>query len=94
VAIGDSLRQTIGMKISDMKGLGPKSSERLAAVGIETSEQLEELGAVGTYRLLQDAFPDWVSLNMLWGMQAALMEIDWRQLPEELKDQLLTDLES
>lgn len=85
--------QNVGMKISDMRGLGPKSSERLAAIGIDTAERLEEVGAVAAYRLLQDAFPDWVSLNALWGMQAALMEIDWRQLPDELKDQMLDELE-
>lgn len=77
-----------------MKGLGPKSSERLSAVGIDTAEKLEELGAAEAYRLLQDAFPDWVSLNALWGMQVALMEIDWRQLPPEVKEQLLGELES
>jgi hypothetical protein len=86
--------QNVGMKISDMRGLGPKSSERLSAVGIDTAEKLEEIGAVAAYRLLSDAFPDWVSPNALWGMQAALMEIDWRQLPRELKDQLLDELES
>lgn len=81
------------MNIADMKGLGPKSAERLTAVGIETSEQLDEMGAVGAYRLLKDAFPRWASLNALWGMQAALMEIDWRDLPQELKEQLLAELD-
>jgi DNA transformation protein and related proteins len=81
------------MKISEMKGLGPKSAERLTAIGIESSEQLEDIGAVEAYRLLKDAFPKWASLNALWGMQAALMEIDWRELPNELKDQLLDELE-
>ena len=55
--------------------------------------QLEEAGAVGAYRSLKDAFPKWTSLNALWGIQAALMEIDWRQLPEEIKQQLLNELE-
>ena len=63
-------------------------------MGIDTAEKLEDIGAVGAYRLLSDVFPEWVSLNALWGMQAALMEIDWRQLPTELKDQLLDELDS
>jgi hypothetical protein len=33
-----------------------------------------------------------VSLNALWGMQAALMEIDWRELSTEIKEQLLDEL--
>lgn len=55
--------------------------------------QLEEAGATGAYRLLKDAFPEWTSLNALWGIQAALMGIDWRQLPEAVKQQLLDELE-
>jgi len=80
------------MRISDLRGLGPKSADRLVAVGIETAEQLEEIGSVAAYKLLKDAFPEWTSLNALWGMQAALMEVDWRDLPAELKDQLLEEL--
>lgn len=76
-----------------MRGLGPVSAEKLESIGITSSEQLEELGAVGAYRLLKDAYPEWASLNALWGMQAALMEIDWRDLPAELKDQLLAELD-
>jgi len=44
--------------------------------------------------LLKDAFPKWASLNALWGLQAALMDIDWRELPEELKDQLRVEVEN
>jgi hypothetical protein len=80
------------MKISDMKGLGPITSERLVTVDIGTSDQLEEIGAVGAYRLLMYAFPEWVSLNALWGMQSALMEIDWRYLPDAMKESLLDEL--
>ena len=73
--------------------MGPVTAQRLELVGITTAEQLETAGAVGAYNLLKDAFPDWTSLNALWGMQAALMEIDWRQLPDEIKQELLSQLE-
>ena len=81
------------MNIADLRGLGPKTAKRLSLVGIDTAAQLEEIGAVGAYRLLKDAFPGWTSLNSLWGIQAALMEIVWRQLPDEIKRQLLNELE-
>lgn len=80
------------MKIADLKGLGPATTERLEGVDIGTAERLEVIGAVGAYQLLQRAYPGWVSLNALWGMQAALMEIDWRELPTEIKEQLLDEL--
>lgn len=81
------------MKIVDLRGLGPKTAERLSLVGIDTLQQLEETGAVGAYRLLKDAFPKRTSLNALWGIQDTLMEIDWRQLPDEIKQLLMDDLE-
>ncbi len=80
------------MNITDLAGIGPKSAERLTAVGIETFEQLDQLGAAGAYLLLKDAFPEWTTLNALWGIHAALMEIDWKDLPVEIKDQLLTEV--
>ncbi|HIF70998.1 MAG TPA: hypothetical protein EYQ61_00270 [Dehalococcoidia bacterium] len=80
------------MKIADLKGLGPATTERLEGVDIGTAERLEVIGAVGAYQLLQRAYPGWVSLNALWGMQAALMEIDWRELSTEIKEQLLDEL--
>ena len=81
------------MNIADLNGLGPKTAERLSSVGIDTVQRLEEAGAIGAYVLLKDAFPKWTSLNALWGIQAALMEIDWRQLPEAIKQQLMDELE-
>ena len=80
------------MLISEMKGLGPVTSERLASVGVGTSDRLEQIGAVEAYRLLMYAFPEWVTLNALWGMQSALMEIDWRDLPDAVKESLLDEL--
>lgn len=80
------------MKIADLKGLGSVTAERLEGVGVGTTERLESIGAVGAYQLLQRAYPGWTTLNALWGMQAALMEIDWRELPAEIKEQLLDEL--
>ncbi|MBI3153063.1 MAG: TfoX/Sxy family DNA transformation protein, partial [Chloroflexi bacterium] len=29
-----------------------------------------------------------VTLNMLWGLQAALLEIPWNELPTDIKEEL------
>ena len=80
------------MKIADLKGLGPVTAERLEGVGVGTAERLKSIGAAGAYQLLQRAYPEWTTLNALWGIQAALMEIDWRELPSQIKEQLLDEL--
>jgi DNA transformation protein len=74
--------------IRSLPGLGPKTAARLTAVGITSGEELDEVGAVEAYRRLIARFPEATSLNALWGLQAALMDIHWTELPEDLKQQL------
>jgi hypothetical protein len=58
-----------------MKNMGPKSTEWLASVGIHTLDAVAQLGVVGTYTRVKAAYPDKVSLNRLWGLQAALLDL-------------------
>ena len=71
-----------------MKNLGPKSQEWLAGIGVHSLEDVARLGVVETYRRVKAAYPEKVTLNMLWGLQAALLEIPWNELPDDIKDQL------
>ena len=76
-----------------MKRMGPKSREWLASVGIHTLDDVARLGVVETYKRVRAAHPDKVSLNLLWGLQAALLEIPWQELPEDIKAQLRRQVE-
>ena len=78
----------MGTPIEDLPGLGPKTAQRLTAVGITCGEELDDVGAVEAYRRLIAAFPEATSLNALWGLQSALMEIHWTELPQDIKDDL------
>jgi DNA transformation protein len=71
-----------------MKNMGPKSSQWLADIGIYTIDDLREAGSVATYRMLKERYPEKVSLNLLWGLEAAVRDIDWRELTEADKEQL------
>ena len=71
-----------------MKNLGPKSQEWLASIGIHSLEDVARLGVVETYKRVKAAYPEKVTLNMLWGLQAALLDIPWNELPDDIKDQL------
>ena len=71
-----------------MKNLGPKSQEWLASIGIHTLNDVARLGVVETYKRVKAAYPEKVTLNMLWGLQAALLDIPWNELPPDIKDQL------
>jgi len=71
-----------------MKNMGPKSSAWLSSIGIQTLDQVAELGVVETYRRVKTAYPDKVSLNLLYGLQAALLDLPWNELPQDIKDDL------
>lgn len=74
--------------MANLRKLGPKSREWLAEIGITTFEEVERLGSVEVYRRLKASRPREVSLNMLYGLQAAILDIPWQHLPQDVKDQL------
>lgn len=74
--------------IHKLENIGPKSAQWLEAVGIKTLEDLEDLGAAEAYKRVKAAFPGRVSLNLLWGLQGALLDLPWNELPPEMKEKL------
>ena len=71
-----------------MKNMGSKSREWLASVGIHSLDDVAKLGVVETYRRVKAAYPEKVSLNLLYGLQAALLDLPWNELPPDIKEQL------
>ena len=68
--------------------MGPKSSAWLHEIGIHTLAEIEALGAVEVYKRLKRAFPHKVSLNMLYGLQAAILNIPMTAFTPEMKAEL------
>lgn len=77
-----------------MKNLGPKSSEWLASIGVHSLRDVARLGVVETYKRVKAAHPEKVSLNLLYGLQAALLEIPVNHLPKDIRDRLKQEAES
>ena len=76
-----------------MKNIGPKSTEWLASVGIHTLDDVAEIGVVESYLRVKAAYPDKVSLNLLYGLQAALLDLPWNELPPDIKAELKRQIE-
>lgn len=71
-------------ELASLRNLGGTSEKWLNEIGIFTRTDLERIGSVEAYRLLKEkGFP--VSLNLVWGIEGALSETDWRELSEDLK---------
>ncbi len=82
------------MSIENLRNIGPKSAALLRAAGIDSLEILREIGAVAAYRRVKFVDPRIVSLNMLWALQGALTDRDWREIPASDRDRLRADAES
>lgn len=76
-----------------MKNIGPKSSEWLASVGVHTLDDVAALGVIETYKRVKAAYPDKVSLNLLYGLQAALLDLPWNEMPPDIKAELKRQVE-
>ena len=77
-----------------MRNIGPKSSEWLASVGVYTLDDVLNLGVVETYKRVKAAYPEKVSLNLLYGLQAALLDLPWNELPPDIKEELKQQVEN
>ena len=78
------------MDVEQLKNIGETSGRWLHEAGIHTRADLEEIGAVMAYKVIQHQRPG-VNIMLLYALQAALMDIHWNALPPDLKEQLRQD---
>ncbi len=68
--------------LSQLRNLGAKSAEMLAKAGICTAQDLRQLGAVQAYlRVIESGSKP--SLNLLWAIEGALTDRDWRDIAQD-----------
>lgn len=78
--------------LRNLRNLGTHSEKMLAKAGIRTVKRLMTLGAVQAYVAVKrsGAKP---SLNLLWALEGALTDRDWKEIAETRRLELLTELE-
>ena len=75
-------------RISELRNLGPRMEEALAAVGIDSGEALDDVGPEEAYRRLKRASPGSITVVALWAMEGALLELPWNGLPPGRAEEL------
>jgi hypothetical protein len=75
-------------RISELRNLGPRMEEALAAVGIDSGEALDRIGPEEAYRRLVAAGAGRFNVIALWAMEGALLELPWNGLPPERAEEL------
>lgn len=74
-----------------LRNIGPVSAEWLQRVGIRTRSDLVAVGVVPTFLMVRQAgFAP--SLNLLWALEGAIQDIDWRAVSESDQDRLRAEL--
>jgi len=61
---------------------------------VHTLDDVVSLGVVETYKRVKAAYPEKVSLNLLYALQAALLDLPWNELPPDIKDELKQQVKS
>ncbi len=79
--------------MSKIRNIGPASMRWLEEIGVETLEELRRVGSVPVYAMVRDQHPE-ATLNLLWSLEAALRDMDWHELSQEVKDALIAELQA
>lgn len=74
--------------VETMHSLGPVTAKRLAEVGITDADALRAAGAVTAFRMLRFRFGRAVTLNALYGLDAAIRNVHWREIDDDRKARL------
>ncbi|WP_414472072.1 TfoX/Sxy family DNA transformation protein [Microvirga sp. M2] len=74
--------------IDSLPGIGPVTRDRLQEAGIRTVSDLKAIGSVEAFRRLKFMLPRHVSLNALYGLEAALRGCHWLDLPQDVRTAL------
>lgn len=86
MTVGGSTR---GTPMDRAVNIGPVLSERLGSVGVDTLEQLKQLGALRAWQLIADRTPDEERVHTLLALEGAIRSVRWTAISRQERDRLL-----
>lgn len=75
-----------------LRNLGEASSQMLLSAGIHSVEQLRGMGSVAAYIAVKAAGRK-PSMNLLWAIEGALTDRDWKEISRDERTSLLMQLD-
>lgn len=73
--------------IERLRNLGPVSRGWLVDIGITTLKQLQDIGPVLAFKLVQHRHQE-ASLNLLYSLHAAVHDLHWTEISPEERERL------
>ena len=80
-------------KLTKLKNIGEVSEKMLNSIDVYTKKDIEELGPATIYFILKSRGYD-VSMNMVYALQGAIMGLHWNELPNDVKNDLIEQIET
>jgi hypothetical protein len=71
-----------------LPNLGPVSTKWLREIGVHSRLDVERIGPMEIYVQLKRRYPERVSLNLLYGLEAGLRGVHWTKLPTKTRERL------
>jgi hypothetical protein len=83
------MKSTPPSRLTDLVNIGKLTSDLLIEVGISTPQELQAVGPVEAWRRIQSRYPEKATMDCLYALQGALLQIPKKALPEAVKEELL-----
>lgn len=80
-------------RIKDLPNLRLATERMLKKAGIESVENLEQVGSVQAYKAIQASHDTQVSLELLWALEGAIKGTHWSVVPQARRQELMSRLE-
>ncbi|GAV19163.1 hypothetical protein MMIC_P0092 [Mariprofundus micogutta] len=74
-----------------MRNIGKVSRLWLREIEVYNLNDLKACGAIAAYHMIKSIHPN-ATLNLLWALEGAILDIDWREIPESRKHELSKQL--
>ena len=77
------------MKLTELKNIGGMTAQWLKDVGVDSVERLLEQDTFEIWKEMKRIHPKEVTINALWAIEGAILDLDWKDLPPKRKQHLL-----
>lgn len=74
-----------------MRNIGVVSRRWLTEIEIFSLEDLQQVGAVSAWQHIKLNHPKQANRNLLWALIGAERDLDWREIPNKLKQNALVE---
>lgn len=81
-------------RLDELRNVGPVTARRLEKAGLRAPADLRRVGAAAAFVVVRGDQPQHTSINLLWALEGALRERDWRDLTETEKHRLLDEVDA